>query len=184
MAAPDRGELMRGWRLAFATPGLGLLGFGFYRLLTEIPFTDLAVLAVWLIGAVLIHDGVLSPLVLAVGRTLARLPARARQYVQAALIASAPVTVIAIPLIYRRGSEPDSKALLQQNYAAHLGLLVTVVAGVSLLLYALRVARDYRAPTGTVLPAGGEQRLQHDRENNLTAERESPPSAGEQRSTE
>jgi hypothetical protein len=175
---------MRAWRLAFATPGIGLLGFGFYRLVTEVSFAHLAVLVAWLIGAVLIHDGVLSPLVLAVGRTLAHLPPRVRRHVQWALITSAAVTVIAIPLIYRRGSQPASKALLQQNYAAHLGLLIAAVAGVSLLAYAVRVARDHRAPSGSVLPAGGEQRLQHDGEGDLAAEREPTPPAGEQRRTE
>jgi hypothetical protein len=175
---------MRGWRLAFAIPGVALIGFGVFRLATEIPFRNLAVLIVWLIGAVLIHDGVLAPVVLAVARTLAKIPPRVRRYVQAALIASAVVAVIAVPLIYRRGSQPNSKALLQQNYAAHLGVLVSAIAGVSLLGYALRVARDYRSSNEQVLPAGGEQRLQHDGEEDLPAEREPTPPGGEQRGTE
>jgi hypothetical protein len=175
---------MRAWRFAFAIPGVALIGFGLFRLATEIPFRNLAVLLLWLIAAVLIHDGVLAPLVLTVARALAQIPPRVRRYLQAAVIASALVTVIAVPLIYRRGSQPDSKALLQQNYAAHLGVLVTAIAGVSLLGYALRVARDHRGSSGPVLPAGGEQRLQHDGEDDLPAERDPTPPAGEQRVTE
>lgn len=174
---------MRVWRLTFAAPGVALLGFGIFRLVTEIPFGNLAMLALWLIAAVLIHDGVLSPLVLAVGRTLAHFPPRVRRYLHGALITSALVTVIAVPLIYRRGSQPASKALLQQNYAAHLGLLVSVIVGASLLAYALRVARDYTSPGEPALPAGGEQRLQHDGEDDLTAQRTPMPPSGEQRGT-
>ncbi|HJQ43578.1 MAG TPA: hypothetical protein VJ831_10870 [Jatrophihabitantaceae bacterium] len=175
---------MRAWRWAFATPGIGLLGFGLFRLVTQIPVRNLAVLILWLIAAVLIHDGVLSPLILAIGRTVAHLPARVRRYVQVAFVAAAPVTVIAMPLIFRRGSQPASKALLRQNYAAHLGVLVSVIAGTSLLAYALRVARDYRSPSGPLLPAGGEQRLQDHGEGELPAEREPTPPTGKQGSTE
>ena len=175
---------MRAWRWAFASPGVVLLGFGLFRLVTEIPFRNLAVLVLWLLAAVLIHDGVLAPLVLAVGRALAVLPARLRRYVQAALIAAVPVTVIAIPLIYLRGSQPASKSLLRQNYGAHLGLLISMIAGASLVAYGLRVVRDHWSPRGPLLPAGGEQRLQQDREGDLATEREPAPPVGEQRSPE
>jgi hypothetical protein len=52
-----------------------------------------------------------------------------------------PVTVIAIPMIYRQGSQPPSKALLLQNFTANLGLLLGIIAAVSLVGYAIRVAR-------------------------------------------
>jgi hypothetical protein len=175
---------MRTWRLAFAIAGVALLGFGIFRLVTQIPFGNLAMLALWLFAAVVIHDGLLSPLVIGTGRTLERVPARARRYLQGSLIASAVVTVIALPLIYRRGSQPDSKALLQQNYAAHLGLLVSVIVGVCLLGYAVRVARDYRPSTSRELPAGREQRLKQDGEDDLSDERPLPPPGREQRGTE
>ena len=175
---------MRAWRLAFAIPGVALLGFGIFRLVTEIPFGNLAMLALWLSAAVLIHDGLLSPLVVGAGRALQRVPARVRGYLQGSLIASAVVTVIALPLIYRRGSQPESKALLRQDYAAHLGLLVSVIVGVCLLGYAVRVARDYRPAARRELPAGREQRLQHDGEDDLAGERPLPPPAREQRGTE
>jgi hypothetical protein len=55
------------------------------------------------------------------------------------------VTVIAIPMIFRQGSQPPSKALLLQNFTANLGLLLGIIAGLSLVGYAIRVARD-RSP--------------------------------------
>ncbi len=46
-------------------------------------------------------------------------------------------------MIYRRDSQPKSKAILQQDYAGHLTLLLSVITVVSLLAYAQRVIRDH-----------------------------------------
>jgi hypothetical protein len=71
-------------------------------------------------------------------------PDRGRRYLQVALLIAAPVTVIALPLVYRRGSQPPNKALLLQNFAANLGLLLGLVGALCLIGYAIRVARDRR----------------------------------------
>ncbi len=136
---------MKSWRIALGAAGILLALFGVFRLLTQIPFADLLVLALWLIGAVIIHDGVLTPIVLAISWAMARVvPPRGRRYLQAALVAGALVTVIAIPMIYRQDSQPRSKAILQQNFGGNLTLILAVIAAVSLLAYALRVAGDHR----------------------------------------
>ncbi len=95
-----------------------------------------------MIGAVVIHDGVLSPLVIGVGALVGRVPPRARRYLQTALIVAGCVALIALPLIVRRGSQPSVKAILQRNYAGNLTIIVAVVAALSLVLYAVHVARD------------------------------------------
>jgi hypothetical protein len=82
-------------------------------------------------------------------------PDRARRYVQLGLIMSGMVTVIAIPMIYLRGSQPPVKALLLRNYGANLSLIIGIIAVVSLALYAVRVAKDrpagltHRSPPGS-----------------------------------
>jgi hypothetical protein len=48
-------------------------------------------------------------------------PDRGRRYLQAALITSVPVTVIALPMNYRQGSQPPSKAMMLQDFTAKLG---------------------------------------------------------------
>lgn len=133
---------MKAWRIALASAGILLGAYGAFRLLTNVSFLDLLVLAGWLIGAVVIHDGILSPAVVAVGWFVSRtVPPRARRYLQGALVAGGLMTIVAIPLILRRDSQPASKAILQQNYAANLTILLGTAAAVSLVLYALRVAR-------------------------------------------
>ena len=60
------------------------------------------------------------------------------------MIAGGLVTVIAIPLILRRDSQPRSKAILQQNYAGSLTILLAIIAAASLVAYAVHVAQDQR----------------------------------------
>ena len=140
---------MRAWRIALSVSGILLLLFGAVRVVTVVPFADLFVLALWLIGAVVIHDGVVAPLTVGTGWLLARtVPPRARRYLQGFLIVGGLVTVIAIPLILRRGSQPVSKAILRQNYAGNLSVLLAVIAAASLVLYAVTVARDVRDQRG------------------------------------
>ena len=130
-------------RIAIGSAGALLALFGGYRLLTQIPGDDLLVLGVWLLGALVIHDGLLSPLVAGLGGLIARLvPPRARGVLQGALVVAAAVTVIALPLIHREDTQPPVKAILQQDYAANLGRLLGLIAAGAVLLYAVRVARD------------------------------------------
>ena len=82
------------------------------------------------------------------------MPPRGRRYLQAGLIMAAMVTVLAVPMIYRRGSQPASKALLDQNFGGNLTLLLGVIAGATLLAYAIRVARS-QSGSGSQPRSGG-----------------------------
>lgn len=136
---------MRAWRVILVVSGILVGLFGAVQLLAGTPFTNLLILAGWMIGAVVIHDGLIAPAVVAVGWAVGRVvPARGRRYLQAFLIAGGLVTAIAIPLIARRDTQEPSKAILQQNYAANLTVLLGLLAAASLLAYAAQVARDHR----------------------------------------
>ncbi len=133
---------MRPYRIGLAVAGSLLLAFGAFRLVTELASGDLVVLALWLVVAVVLHDLVIAPITVGVGLTLTRVPPRARRYVQGALIAGALITVIAIPLIHRRDTQPVVKAILQRDYADNLALLLGLTAAIAVVLYAARVIRD------------------------------------------
>ena len=107
------------------------------------------VLAIWLAAAIVIHDGLLSPAVIGLGWLLRqRVPDRGRRYLQVGLVVAGLITVIAVPMVVLRGSQPPAKALLLQNYGLNLTVLLALVAVVSLALYAVRVARDRTSPPG------------------------------------
>ncbi len=143
------------WRIGLTISGILLGVYGAGRLLTEIPTHSLMLLAAWLIGAVIIHDGIVSPVVVTVGWILHRfVPARGRGYLQAALIMGGLVTIIAIPMIHLRDSQPAVKAILRQNFAGNLTLLLGIIGAGTLVAYAIRVARDQgRRAAGPAEPA-------------------------------
>jgi hypothetical protein len=69
---------------------------------------------------------------------------RARRYLQGGLVVGALITVIAVPLIGRQGTQPEAKAILLRDYSANLALLLGMTAAIALVLYALRVLREHR----------------------------------------
>lgn len=137
-------------RTGLGVIGLFGIGYGGYRLLGNQVASHPPQLAKWLIGAIILHDFVLTPVVLSLGLLITRfVPSRARRYLQGALVTGALGAAITIPLIYRRGTATASKALLRQNYAAHLVLILGLIAAVTAAAYALRVARDRRGQRGS-----------------------------------
>ena len=134
---------MKAWRIVLAVAGIALGAFGVFRLVTEIAPHSLLILTVWLVAALIIHDALLGPSVVGVGWLLRRfVPDRGRRYLQITLIMIALVTVIAVPMIFLRGSQPAVKALLLRNYGANLIMIIGIIAVLSLILYGVRVVRD------------------------------------------
>lgn len=138
---------MKIWRIILGVLGIGIGTYGISQLLTQIPRQTLALLALWLIGALIIHNGLLSPAVVGVGAALRRyIPDRGRRYLQFGLIMAAMVTVIAVPMIFRAHTQPPAKALLLQDFAVNLTVLLAAIGGGTLIAYAIRVARDRSVP--------------------------------------
>jgi hypothetical protein len=132
-------------RAATAGAGVLLATYGAVRLLTDVPGTSLLRVVVWLVGALVISDLVLSPLVLAIGAVLRRwVPDRPRRYLQAFLVMAAMITLVALPMVYRQGSAPPEKALLQQDFGLNLAILLGLAGLISLLGYAAERVRDHR----------------------------------------
>jgi hypothetical protein len=129
-------------RIALAVAGALLLTFGVFRLVTKLDAADLVALGLWLVAAVAIHDGLIAPLTVGTGVALTRVPPRGRRYLQGALVVGALITVVAVPLIRRQGTQPASKAILLRDYTANLSLLLGMTAALALGLYALRILRN------------------------------------------
>jgi hypothetical protein len=138
---------MKVWRIVLGAVGIGIGTYGISQLLTQIPRQTLVLLALWLVAALIIHDGLLSPAVVGVGSALRRyVPDRGRRYLQFGLIMAALVTVVAVPLIYRANTQPPAKALLLQEFGINLTVLLAAIGGGTLIAYAIGVARDRSLP--------------------------------------
>jgi len=126
--------------------GVAALGYGVWLIARWPTHTKPIRLATWLLGALVLHDGILVPATLIVGAVVTlTVRSRARRYLQGFLIVAAVVTVVTVPLVIREGMAQPGQALLTQDYRSHLMWVLAAVGGVCLLAYLIRVARDRSA---------------------------------------
>ena len=103
-------------------------------------------LLLWLAVAAGANDLILVPIVGVIGLVLARfVPGAARRYLQGALLVMGMATAIAIPMIYKQGSQPAAKSLLRQNYVGNLAIIVGITAAVAVALIAMGYLRRGRS---------------------------------------
>jgi hypothetical protein len=136
---------MKGVRLVIA--GLGLAAMG-YALAGAVGNPDITPSrhVVFLVAVLVAHDALLLPLFLAVGALVRHLvPAGPRAIVQAALIVSAALWVVALPLVLGYGRRPDNPSALPRDYPRGL---VTVLAVVWLVTAIALLATDLRRRRG------------------------------------
>jgi hypothetical protein len=133
----------RALRFLLGAVGLVLVGYGLLRLLQAESNRQLTGLAVWLGAALVVHDGILVPALIAVGLLVNRLvPLRWRRFVQPALVTMALVSSVGVILIWRQGrSSAASLALLQRDYARNLLLLIGIIVLVTVAVAASVTAR-------------------------------------------
>ncbi len=144
-APPARG------RWLWYAVGVVVLAYGAYGLLTS--GISLVAWARFALFSVVLHDGVLAPAVVLAGVALTRvIPGRSRAYVQAGLMISGAVTLLAAPFLLGYGRNAGVPSALPLDYGR--GLLVVLaatwagVALVALARSALRPRRRVSRPDG------------------------------------
>ena len=103
-------------RVALGVLGVAVTAYGALRLV-ELGWDNLVATAVWLAGAVLLHDAVLAPatlLVCALGVLV--LPRRLHGPAAAGLLVLGPLPVTAVPVLGRIGARPENPPLLDRDY--------------------------------------------------------------------
>jgi hypothetical protein len=127
--------------------GLGVLvaGYGGWLLVGRSETADLVDAAIWLVSGVLIHDFVLTGLILAVAAVGVRvLPGPARGPAAAGLVVLGTVTIIAIPVLGGFGAQEDNPTHLNRSYWTGWALLagLTLVAVVAASLARVRAKEE------------------------------------------
>ncbi len=128
--------------------GTGLFGA---KLLLDEGTDNLIATAKWLVGGVVLHDGIIGPVTILVAVLAARVlkgPVPAAVIVGALVIAT--VTVVALPVLGKPGLKPDNPTLLDRNYA--VGWVVFVA--LTMLCVAAALVRDRRRTRGVTRGAG------------------------------
>jgi len=124
--------------------GVGVLmgAFGALRFL-QLDLEDIVNAVLFLAGGVIVHDGFIAPLTVALVFLLTRVvPSRMRTAVTMGLVVLGTVTVTAIPVLGGFGARPDNLTVLPRNYVLGwfvFAALVLVVTGVA----ALRAPRKH-----------------------------------------
>jgi hypothetical protein len=111
-----------------------LLGLYGGYLLLSLGFSNLVGAVIWLGAAVVVHDGVVGPLLVVTGAAVlgvVRGPARAS--VSAGLVVLGAVTVTAVPVLTRMGAHADNPTLLDRHYVLGWCGFATLVGIVTVL---------------------------------------------------
>lgn len=121
---------MRATRVALMVLGVIVGGYGAWLLFSRADTEGLISAGLWLLGGVLLHDVLLSGIVIGLGLVTTRfLPAAARAPSAIALIIVGPLTLIAFPMIGGFGAKENNPTLLDRPYTTNwvVLLIVTVV---------------------------------------------------------
>ncbi|MFF1476428.1 hypothetical protein ACFVYD_02380 [Streptomyces sp. NPDC058301] len=115
--------------------GVALMGLGVSLVWAQAPWD----VAVWLVGAVVLHDGLIAPLVLLVGLGVAATRPGLRGPLRAALVTGGCLTAIALPDILRPGPFTNATVVPLDYVRNWLVLLGVVGAGAALVVLGKRL---------------------------------------------
>ncbi|GGJ84973.1 hypothetical protein GCM10011372_24100 [Agromyces bauzanensis] len=129
--------------------GLGLVGVGGLVLLDEVPPERWLGIAVWVGSAIVLHDGVVAPVAVAVGLGAARVRERIGRtgvaVAQAALLVGAVLTAIALPAIISQARGNANPTILLGSYGVSLAVAWAVLAAVAAVAVGWSAERERAA---------------------------------------
>ena len=132
---------MRTPRLVLGGGGVALILLGAWLLAFDTAPGTAPWVAVWLAGAVVVHDLLLAPLVQLAGRLLGRPPGLGLW--RGAFLVAGTLTLVALPPLLRPGQ--DNPSLLPLDYGRNWSLLLVFTALVALSLRWGRRLKKYRS---------------------------------------
>ena len=136
-------------RLALVVAGAALAGFGVVALAQTLSLGALLGVAVWLVGAVTLHDGVLVPVIAVLRHWLRRTgrawPRGATAAIELGAMVAGALVIFAGAELIAQGQGNANPTILQGDYAQRLlTALLVVAAAVAVVVWAL-VRRDRRS---------------------------------------
>jgi len=142
---------IRRWRIALVVIGLALMALGAVVLLNDVNPKRYLGIAGWFLGALIIHDGIISFGVfgvnIAIRKAGRRVPLPVLLILQGAAVVGALMALLVVPEIMKKSIGTGNATLLPLDYAANLGWFYGVLAAVTAVVIAvyLAVARARRA---------------------------------------
>lgn len=137
----------RRWQVGLILFGIALLVIGAIALINDVNPSNYSGIAIWFLGALVIHDGIASFAILGVSvlmrRASRRIPLAVIAIIQGALAIGAIVFVIVVPAMLKKGIGSANPTVLPLNYGLNLvlfyvGLAVITTAAITLYLVLAR----------------------------------------------
>jgi hypothetical protein len=123
---------IRRWRIGLILFGLGLMGIGGIVALTWLHSTQYPRVILWLVAALIVHDGIIAPAVFVVtliARRLGeRVPAVVIALIEGALVIGGIFTLLFLPEVLKKAIGTNSSSILPLNYGLNLVLFYVVLA--------------------------------------------------------
>lgn len=140
---------MKIWRIALLVVGIAFLVVGALVLLEDVAPKRYAGIALWFAGAILIHDGIIAGLVIAVNLTLRkagrRVPLGVLAIIQGAIVVGAIVSLIVFPQVVKQRIGTLNPTILPLGYGANLVLFYGVLMAVTAVTIAVYLRMTARA---------------------------------------
>lgn len=129
---------MKAARIVLIVVGVLVIAFGASVLVTSVSPKRIGGLAAWLLGAVILHDAILSPFVVGAGLLLRRAGRSLRAWVlvvvQAAIVLGSVLALVVLPEIAAKRHGQKNPTILPFDYGTRLliveGVLLLVVVAV------------------------------------------------------
>jgi len=128
-------------RWVIGTVGLAGGVYGGWLLLTRQDTAQILDAGVWLVSGVLLHDVVLTVVILIGTLAVAFLPRVARPPAVIALVVAGSLTLVAFPVLGRFGEREDNPTHLDRPYLASWLVLVAVTVGIVVAAALVRARR-------------------------------------------
>lgn len=129
--------------------GAPVIAYGLRGALDALPGVQLTSALRYFVGAAVLHDVVLGPIVCLVGWLAARaLPRPAVAPVQAALVASGLVSIVAFPFLRTDGANAGEPSFLSRDYGTSLMIVLAVVWAAAAAASAVRIVRARTSTLG------------------------------------
>jgi hypothetical protein len=138
---------MRSIRVALVAIGVAMMTFAVASAVPNQNFRPYRH-GLFLIGVLVLDDGVLLPFFLLVGFLVRRfIRARFRPVVQGALIITAAVTFVALPFVLGFGRIPDNPSALPRNYPAGYLIVLVIIWAAAAAAITIRLLRRPPPPS-------------------------------------
>lgn len=148
VARPSAPRAMRAWRIGLVVVGLGLLGIGGLVLLDSVNPTRYVGILAWMAGAIIVHDGIIAPIVFVVALGMRRagkkIPSAVIAILQGAIVLGAIVGLIVLPEVIKKSLGTANPTVLPLDYGFNLIVFYAIIAVVTAVVIAAYLAMAAR----------------------------------------